>query len=68
MKQYIASNQLRLIGKGWEIRHQLKKLASAGDDVLLSQFTRDLPPVKATLGGSPSSLVIKRSDTQATIR
>ncbi|MFF2887675.1 Z-ring formation inhibitor MciZ [Paenibacillus sp. NPDC057967] len=52
MKQYIASNQLRLIGKGWEIRHHLRKLAASGDDVLLSRFTKELPPVKVTLGGS----------------
>ncbi|REK77321.1 Z-ring formation inhibitor MciZ [Paenibacillus paeoniae] len=51
MKQYIASNHLRLIGKGWEIRHQLQKLAAAGDNVSLSRFTSELPPLKVTLGG-----------------
>jgi hypothetical protein len=43
MKQYVASNQLRLVGKAWEIRHQLRKLsAAAGADAnykLLSDFT-----------------------------
>ncbi len=29
MKQYVASNQLRLVGKAWEIRHQLRKLSAA---------------------------------------
>ncbi|RJE89967.1 Z-ring formation inhibitor MciZ [Paenibacillus sp. 1011MAR3C5] len=52
MKQYITSNQLRLIGKGWEIRHHLRKLTAAGDARLLSRFTNELPPIKVTLGGS----------------
>ncbi|MCA0754490.1 Z-ring formation inhibitor MciZ [Paenibacillus sp. N4] len=29
MKQYVALNHLRLVGKGWEIRRQLQKLSSA---------------------------------------
>lgn len=41
MKQYVASNQLRLVGKAWEIRHQLRKLSAAGGahSKLLSDFT-----------------------------
>ncbi|MDQ0058267.1 hypothetical protein J2T15_001045 [Paenibacillus harenae] len=41
MKQYVASNQLRLVGKAWEIRHQLRKLSASGGshNKLLSDFT-----------------------------
>ncbi|WP_274651726.1 Z-ring formation inhibitor MciZ [Paenibacillus humicola] len=27
MKQYIAANQMTLVGKAWEIRHRLKTIA-----------------------------------------
>lgn len=27
MKSYVAKDQLRLVGKAWEIRYQLRKLA-----------------------------------------
>ena len=40
MKQYIAENQLRLVGKGWEIRHQLRRLAeSSKAPGLIGQWT-----------------------------
>lgn len=52
MKQYIASNQLRLVGKGWEIRHHLRKLIATEDGLMLSRFTKELPPIKVSLGGS----------------
>ncbi|HTG71462.1 MAG TPA: Z-ring formation inhibitor MciZ [Candidatus Udaeobacter sp.] len=29
MKQYVGLNHLRLVGKGWEIRQQLRKLSAA---------------------------------------
>ncbi|QAY66224.1 Z-ring formation inhibitor MciZ [Paenibacillus protaetiae] len=28
MKMYIADHQIRLIGKAWEVRHQLRRLVS----------------------------------------
>ncbi|RJX38559.1 Z-ring formation inhibitor MciZ [Paenibacillus pinisoli] len=52
MKRYMASNQLRLVGKGWEIRHHLRKLAAAEDGMILSRFTKELPPMKVSLGSS----------------
>ncbi|NBD22660.1 Z-ring formation inhibitor MciZ [Paenibacillus sp. T1] len=30
MKQYIVNGQLTLVGKAWEIRHQLKLLSKSG--------------------------------------
>lgn len=54
MKQYVASNHLRLIGKGWEIRHQLAKLAARSDSQLLTRFTTEHPPIWLKLGSSGS--------------
>lgn len=31
MKQYMTQDQLRLVGKAWEIRYQLRKLSQAGE-------------------------------------
>ncbi|MDF2834546.1 MAG: hypothetical protein K0Q63_186 [Paenibacillus sp.] len=57
MKQYIAGNHLRLIGKGYEIRRELSRLAaSAAGQEPLSQYTRTLPPVRAMLGSSNHAL------------
>lgn len=40
MKQYVALNHLRLVGKGWEIRHQLRKLsASTLSRTPMSEYT-----------------------------
>ncbi|CAM3965676.1 Z-ring formation inhibitor MciZ [Paenibacillus alkaliterrae] len=40
MKQYVALNHLRLVGKGWEIRHQLRKLSAASlSKSPLSEYT-----------------------------
>ncbi|MNH35806.1 hypothetical protein D3C79_965240 [compost metagenome] len=40
MKQYVTVNHLRLVGKGWEIRHQLRKLsASSISKSPLSEYT-----------------------------
>ena len=40
MKQYVALNHLRLVGKGWEIRHQLRKLsASSLSKTPMSEYT-----------------------------
>ncbi|WP_082360673.1 Z-ring formation inhibitor MciZ [Bacillus sp. FJAT-28004] len=40
MKQYVALNHLRLVGKGWEIRHQLRKLsASSLSRTPMSEYT-----------------------------
>ncbi|MFD0586829.1 Z-ring formation inhibitor MciZ [Paenibacillus sp. GCM10027627] len=43
MKQYIAPNHLRLVGKGWEVRHRLSKLASASGSLPLSRYIELLP-------------------------
>ncbi|WP_188887579.1 Z-ring formation inhibitor MciZ [Paenibacillus radicis (ex Gao et al. 2016)] len=29
MKQYISVNELRLVGKAWEVRHKLRKLTAS---------------------------------------
>ncbi|WP_424766142.1 Z-ring formation inhibitor MciZ [Paenibacillus sp. sgz302251] len=40
MKQYVSLNHLRLVGKGWEIRHQLRKLsASSLSKSPMSEYT-----------------------------
>ncbi|GKU79625.1 Z-ring formation inhibitor MciZ [Paenibacillus sp. L3-i20] len=52
MKQYIAPEHLRIVGKGWEIRHQLRKLAAASGGMKLVPFTNGLPPIKVKLGNS----------------
>lgn len=52
MKQYVAPGNLRLIGKGWEIRRQLRQLtAAAPNGFLLTRFTGQLPPITVKLGG-----------------
>lgn len=52
MKQYVAPGNLRLIGKGWEIRRKLRQLtAAAPSDLLLARFTAQLPPLTIKLGG-----------------
>lgn len=53
MKQYIADNHLRLVGKGYEIRRELSRLAaSAAGQEPLTLYTRKLPPVCVTIGSS----------------
>lgn len=48
MKQYVAPKHLRLVGKGWEIRHQLRKLSSAsnGRREAIADFTKTMPSLK----------------------
>lgn len=36
MKKYMAANQLRLVGKAWEIRYQLRKWSNATKDTKLT--------------------------------
>ncbi|MBH5318031.1 Z-ring formation inhibitor MciZ [Paenibacillus sp. GSMTC-2017] len=55
MKQYIAPKHLRIVGKGWEIRHQLRKLTAANDRLQLDHFTKGLPPIKVKLGNYNST-------------
>lgn len=51
MKQYIAPLQLRIIGKGWEVRRQLSALAaSSGANSLVSECTAARPPMIVKLG------------------
>ncbi|MFD1955808.1 Z-ring formation inhibitor MciZ [Paenibacillus thailandensis] len=33
MKMYVTDSQLRLVGKAWEIRHQLNKLAAQSNGI-----------------------------------
>lgn len=57
MKQYIAECQLRVIGKGWEVRRELNRLAAtAVGEGLLSAYTRSLPPIRVTVGSSNRAL------------
>lgn len=56
MKQYVALNRLTIIGKGWEVRHQLSKLASASDGLLLSRFTKECPPMRVKIGSADASV------------
>ncbi|QNK55430.1 hypothetical protein [Paenibacillus sp. PAMC21692] len=57
MKQYVTVYHLRVIGKGWEVRRELNRLAaSAVGEGLLSDYTRSLPPIRATLGSSNPAL------------
>ncbi|RCW51186.1 Z-ring formation inhibitor MciZ [Paenibacillus prosopidis] len=51
MKQYVVSNQIRLVGKGWEIRHQLRKLsASSASKSLVSEYTNVITGRRAQSG------------------
>ncbi|QHW30254.1 Z-ring formation inhibitor MciZ [Paenibacillus rhizovicinus] len=36
MKQYIVNSRLTLVGKAWEIRHQLKLLSKTGSKTALA--------------------------------
>jgi hypothetical protein len=57
MKQYMAGNHLRLIGKGYEIRRELSRLAaSAAGKEPLSLYTRTLPPIRAKIGSSNGAI------------
>lgn len=56
MKQYIAPGNLRLVGKGWEVRRQLLQLAAAAPSNLpLTRFTAQRPPMKIKLGGQSTA-------------
>ncbi|CAH0118628.1 hypothetical protein PAE9249_01118 [Paenibacillus sp. CECT 9249] len=46
MKSYIASNQMRLVGKAWEIRHHLRQWAkrSGPNASLRRELERRLGP------------------------
>lgn len=62
MKQYVAPGNFRLVGKGWEIRRQLRQMtAAAPQDLLLTRYTAELPPIKVMLGGQ--SIVQTKSVT-----
>lgn len=53
MKQYVAGNHLRLVGKGYEIRRELSRLASsAAGQEPLTLYTSKLPPIRVTIGSS----------------
>jgi hypothetical protein len=57
MKQYVSDHHLRVIGKGWEVRRELNRLAASAKGVgLLSDYTRSLPPIRALLGSSNAPL------------
>jgi len=38
MKVYFFSNQLRIVGKAWEVKHQLRKLARQFGTAPLAQL------------------------------
>jgi len=41
MKSYVTDNQIRLVGKAWEIKRHLQVLLKqAGKDVSLSEYAR----------------------------
>lgn len=53
MKQYVAQHHLRIVGKGWEVRHQLRKLAVWGEGTSrLIDYLEASPPVRLKLGAS----------------
>lgn len=61
MKQYVAPNQMRIVGKAWEIRHQLRKLAAESGHLPLARFTGEHPPLTVKLGGSHRSRSVFKS-------
>ncbi|MDQ6421025.1 hypothetical protein RB620_16480 [Paenibacillus sp. LHD-117] len=57
MKQYVSDHHLRVIGKGWEIRRELNRLASSAEgEGLMSVYTKTLPPIRVTIGSSNRTL------------
>ncbi|WP_168119222.1 hypothetical protein [Paenibacillus sp. HB172176] len=60
MKQYISHRHLRLVGKGWELRHQLRKLASSAEGAsLLAHLTNCRSSIRTQSG---SSIAIDRKN------
>jgi hypothetical protein len=46
MKAYKNGNQLRLVGKAWEIRYKLRRLGGkTAKPQLLGDYLKDKPPV-----------------------
>lgn len=49
MKTYLTQDQLRIVGKGWEVRHYLRKLAKetqSGERTLASLLAGQSHPIE----------------------
>lgn len=53
MKSYITETQLRIVGKGWEIREQLRRMC--GQDITPQSGTNASEITPKTLRGAPKS-------------
>lgn len=54
MKSYMSDKQIRLVGKAWEVRHQLQQmLQQAGPSVTVADYLAGLnTPMKSIAHGS----------------
>jgi len=67
MKCYLDESSFRLIGKGWEIRHMLRRMTAEGAAMQEGRGEAGTPAtVAAYLGGTPTRIVklVPRADRQ----